>query len=59
MTGFLAQGGYAFYVWAAYAVSLVALGLTIALAVIAHRSARRSVRRLEARKSIQLSETNL
>jgi heme exporter protein CcmD len=59
MTDFLAQGGYAFYVWVSYAVSLSAVGLTVALTLAARRKAARTLRRLENRKPLQHSETNL
>jgi heme exporter protein CcmD len=52
MTGFLAQGGYAFYVWLSYAVSLAALGSTAVLTILAHRKAKHSLRQLEARRPL-------
>jgi heme exporter protein D len=59
MTDFLAQGGYAFYVWTAYAISVLVLATAVVLTVVALRKAKRLLRHLETRKGLQHSETNL
>jgi heme exporter protein D len=48
MTIFLTMGGYAVYVWPAYAVSLVVLIALIVSSLKGHARARDAVRRLEA-----------
>ena len=47
MAGFLAMGGYAVFVWPAYAVTCIVLAAAIVMSVQAHRRARKSVRELE------------
>ena len=47
MSEFLSQGGYAFYVWSATWISIVALGLTVAYTLNAYRKAKRALARLE------------
>lgn len=58
MTVFLAQGGYAFFVWTATGVSVAALGLMTWLTLASYGRARRHLADLEARR-VQDSETNL
>jgi heme exporter protein CcmD len=53
MRDFLFQGGYAFYVWSAYAVSVFGLGTLIATTLAAWRKAKRAL------AVLQDSETNL
>ena len=48
MSGFLAMGGYAAYVWPAYGVSLVVLGCAILLTLRAYVRVRAALARLEA-----------
>ncbi len=45
MSTFLAMGGYARFLWPAYALTFFAIFVNIALAVRAHRAAREEVRR--------------
>jgi heme exporter protein CcmD len=52
MSDFLSQGGYAAYVWSAYAVSVIGLGLLIAHTLVAWRKAKRAL------GVLQDSETN-
>ena len=47
MANFFAMGGYAVFVWPAYAISVLVLGVAIGLSWQAHARARRSVRQLE------------
>jgi len=47
MTGFLAMGGYAVYVWPAYGVSFVVLGCAILFTLRAWRRAKAALARLE------------
>ena len=47
MANFFAMGGYAVFVWPAYAISVLVLGVAIVLSWQAHARARRSVRQLE------------
>jgi heme exporter protein CcmD len=47
MANFLAMGGYAVFVWPAYVISVLVLGVAIVLSLQAHARARRSVRQLE------------
>lgn len=47
MADFFAMGGYAVYVWPAYVMSVLVLGVAIVLSLQAHMRAKRSVRRLE------------
>ena len=47
MANFFAMGGYAVFVWPAYAISVLVLGVAIVLSLQAHARARRSVRQLE------------
>lgn len=49
MTDFLAQGGYAFYVWTSYAVSAAALAAAVVWSIAGRRKARRALERLEKR----------
>jgi heme exporter protein CcmD len=53
MSDFLFQGGYAFYVWSAYAVSVFGVGTLIASTLAAWRKAKRAL------AVLQDSETNL
>ena len=53
MSEFLFQGGYGAYVWSAYAISLLALGLTLGLTLHAWRKAKRRLARLKE------AETNI
>jgi heme exporter protein D len=48
MANFFAMGGYAAFVWPAYAASFAVLLMAIAVSLRAHARARDSVRRLEA-----------
>jgi heme exporter protein D len=48
MTGFLAMGGYAAFVWPAYAAAVAAIGILIWRSLAARARARRLVARLEA-----------
>jgi heme exporter protein D len=52
MSDFLSQGGYAAYVWSAYAVSVVGIGYLIASTLAAWRKAKRAL------AALQDSETN-
>ncbi|HMI96349.1 MAG TPA: heme exporter protein CcmD [Micropepsaceae bacterium] len=47
MANFFAMGGYAVFVWPAYVISVLVLGVAIVLSLQAHARARRSVRQLE------------
>ena len=47
MANFFAMGGYAIFVWPAYAASALVLGIAIVLSLKAHARARKMVRRLE------------
>jgi heme exporter protein CcmD len=47
MANFFAMGGYAVFVWPAYAMSVLVLGVAIVVSWQAHARARRSVRQLE------------
>ena len=47
MANFFAMGGYAVFVWPAYAISVLVLGVAIVVSWQAHARARRSVRQLE------------
>lgn len=50
MSDFLFEGGYAFYVWTAYGLSALGIGLMVVLTLRAYGKAKRAV---------QASETNL
>ena len=52
MSDFLSQGGYAFYVWSAYGVSVLGIGALIASTLAAWRKAKRAL------DVLQDSETN-
>ena len=52
MREFLSQGGYAVYVWSAYAVSVLGVGYLIASTLAAWRKAKRAL------AVLQDSETN-
>ena len=45
---FFAMGGYAGYVWPAYVISILVLGVVIVLSLVHHSRARKNVRSLEA-----------
>jgi heme exporter protein D len=47
MAGFFAMGGYAVFVWPAYAITFVVLIAAIALSLQSYTQARRNVRQLE------------
>ena len=47
MANFFAMGGYAVFVWPAYAISVLVLGVAVVLSWQAHARARRNVRQLE------------
>ena len=47
MANFFAMGGYAVFVWPAYAITIVVLSAAIALSLQAYAQARRTVRQLE------------
>ena len=47
MASFFAMGGYAVFVWPAYAVTLVVLMSAIVLSLQAHAQAKKNVRQLE------------
>ena len=47
MANFLAMGGYAVFVWPAYAVTLAVLVAAIVMSVQARAKARKSIRQLE------------
>ena len=53
MSDFLLQGGYGFYVWSAYAVSVLGIGLIVVATLAAWRKAKRAL------AVLQDSETNL
>ena len=53
MSDFLSQGGYGVYVWSAYAVSVLGVGVLIASTLAAWRKAKRAL------AVLQDSETNL
>lgn len=46
MTEFLHQGGFAFYVWSAYGISVLTLGLLVIWTVASYRKAKDKVARL-------------
>jgi heme exporter protein D len=48
VANFFAMGGYAAFVWPAYAVTLLVLVTAIVLSLQAHARARKAVRQLEA-----------
>ncbi len=50
MTGFLAMGGYAAYVWPAYGAALIILGGLTVNAVLRYRRAERQLAALDARR---------
>lgn len=52
MSDFLSQGGYGFYVWSAYAVSVLGVGYLIASTLAAWRKAKRALAVLQIRKPI-------
>ena len=47
MANFFAMGGYAVFVWPAYAVTFVVLVAAIVVSLQSHAQARKSVRQLE------------
>jgi heme exporter protein CcmD len=47
MSGFLAMGGYAAFVWPAYAVSALGLGIATVWTLIAWRNAKKRLKELE------------
>jgi len=47
MANFFAMGGYAVFVWPAYVISVLVLGVAIVVSWQAHARALRSVRQLE------------
>ena len=47
MANFFAMGGYAVFVWPAYVISVLVLGVAIVVSWQAHARACRSVRQLE------------
>ena len=47
MSDFLYEGGYAFYVWSATGISIVALGLMVGYTLNAYRKAKRALARFE------------
>jgi heme exporter protein D len=47
MANFFAMGGYAAFVWPAYAVSALVLGVAVVLTLRAHARARKLLRQLE------------
>jgi heme exporter protein CcmD len=47
MANFFAMGGYAVFVWPAYVISVLVLGVAIVVSLQAHARARKSVRQLE------------
>ena len=47
MANFFAMGGYAVFVWPAYAISVLVLGVAVVVSLQAHVRARRNVRQLE------------
>jgi heme exporter protein D len=53
LIGFMHMGGYAFYVWSAYGLTLVVLALNIFPALGAERRALRRLARLQRRKEIR------
>ncbi|MGA7674775.1 MAG: heme exporter protein CcmD [Rhizomicrobium sp.] len=53
MSDFLYQGGYAFYVWSAYAISAVGIGFMVVTTLAAWRKAKRAL------AVLQDSETNI
>jgi heme exporter protein CcmD len=53
MNDFLFEGGYAAYVWSAYAISAAGIGAMVVLTLAAYRRARRTL------AGLQHSETNL
>jgi heme exporter protein CcmD len=50
MSAFLAMGGYAQFVWPAYAAGLVVLGGLALQSLLAYRARARELRRLEGRR---------
>jgi heme exporter protein D len=51
MSGFWAMGGYAAYVWPAYALSLVGLAIAALLTLRAHARAKAILAALESQRS--------
>ena len=47
MAEFFAMGGYAAYVWPAYAATILTLAAAVIVSLRAHAKARENVRRLE------------
>lgn len=50
MNAFFAMGGYAAFVWPAYAITIAALALAIVLTVTAHTRAKRALGNLEGKR---------
>ena len=50
MSEFFAMGGYAAYVWPAYAIAFLAIFILIAGSFIAHGRAKRALAQFEGRK---------
>jgi heme exporter protein D len=51
VTGFLAMGGYAAFVWPAYGIALAVLGGLALESIVAYRRARRALARLERERT--------
>jgi heme exporter protein CcmD len=52
MAGFFAMGGYAVFVWPAYAVTLTVLIAAIIVSLQSHSQAKKAVRELEEEGSV-------
>ncbi|MDE1937766.1 MAG: heme exporter protein CcmD [Alphaproteobacteria bacterium] len=50
MNNFIFEGGYAFFVWTSYAVSLIGLGLMATFTLSAYRKAKQALARLEGKE---------
>ena len=55
---FLQMGGYAFYVWTAYSLTLVVLGGAVLLPLLRYRRLRREATRRERREQRQAEVRN-
>ncbi|MBU6299816.1 MAG: heme exporter protein CcmD [Alphaproteobacteria bacterium] len=50
MSDFWSEGGYAFFVWTSYAVSLIGLGVMAGFTLNAYRKAKQALARLEGKE---------
>jgi heme exporter protein D len=61
MNEFLAQGGYAFYVWMSFGVTAAGLTVIVASTLAGYQKAKRALANLDHKEQavLQLSETNI